>query len=63
MEGANNKQLRERIVELEVKLDAINHFLKKVRDRDYIRVERSWVITSLEKILNEVPTSRAWDKM
>ncbi len=59
MEDASNKHLRERIAELEVKLEAINHFLKKVRDRDYIRVERSWVIMSLEKILDEVPTSSA----
>ncbi len=56
MEGASNKQLRERIAELEAKLEVVKHFLNKVRDRDYIRVERSWVITSLEKILDEVPT-------
>jgi hypothetical protein len=42
----------EHIQESEAKLDAIKHFLNTVRDRDYIRVERSWVITRLEKVLD-----------
>ena len=42
----------EHIQELEAKLDSIKHFLNIVRSRDYIRVERSWVITRLEKILD-----------
>ncbi len=42
----------EHIQELEAKLDSIKHFLNTVRGRDYLRVERSWVITSLEKILD-----------
>lgn len=33
------------------KLEAVHQLLKKVRDRDEIRVDRSWIITSLEKIL------------
>ena len=47
-------KLRERVERLEDKLKAVKHFLNKVRDMDYIRVERLWVITSLEKILEGV---------